>query len=471
MLMGRVAEMIRMRSLNAQALKEGSKTGRRRKTRTGSEPTSLLTPDGVAELRAKWKVEYKDLVMPPPPPAIYPNKEDAVADAKAFAKENNYALVVGHSYKNKAGEINRLLLTCELGGKYRNHHGVTPETRVRNKYSRKTGCPMKIMVQKKRFTSEWVLVIKEVEHNHPIMRQSVVLKAPVLPEIDEAVYDWHMAEQARGEMIHGNTLKAKALALDWLNQYRLRYKLPGKMVAGRSGTPGQQNHQAPSGNTSAPPLDTPYSKEHETFANVQDILPNDALIMPIKNFVKNYMSSPGFALAQHILERERDHFSGGQYDVQLVLLAALMHDVGDHKYQKPEENPENQIAEALLEQGADPVLAMKVQLVCKNVSYSNEVKNPRMMRAVLDTHPELGVVQDADRLDAIGVIGIGRTFTFGGAKQPNRDMEGTLRHFVDKLERLEGMMKTETGKRMARERTQRLRVFRQWWDEENFLQV
>lgn len=119
----------------------------------------------------------------------------------------------------------------------------------------------------------------------------------------------------------------------------------------------------------------------------------------------------------------------------------LMHDVGDHKYQKPEENPENQIAEALLEQGADPVLAMKVQLVCKNVSYSNEVKNPRMMRAVLDTHPELGVVQDADRLDAIGVIGIGRTFTFGGAKQPNRDMEGTLRHFVDKLERLEGMMK------------------------------
>lgn len=288
--------------------------------------------------------------MPPPPPAIYPNKEDAVADAKAFAKENNYALVVGHSYKNKAGEINRLLLTCELGGKYRNHHGVTPETRVRNKYSRKTGCPMKIMVQKKRFTSEWVLVIKEVEHNHPIMRQSVVLKAPVLPEIDEAVYDWHMAEQARGEMIHGNTLKAKALALfsempqfrgrepppfdrDWLNQYRLRYKLPGKMVAGRSGTPGQQNHQAPSGNTSAPPLDTPYSKEHETFANVQDILPNDALIMPIKNFVKNYMSRYDashdwkhvvrvFALAQHILERERDHFSGGQYDVQLVLLAA-----------------------------------------------------------------------------------------------------------------------------------------------------
>ena len=108
---------------------------------------------------------------------------------------------------------------------------------------------------------------------------------------------------------------------------------------------------------------------------------------------------------------------------------------------KDGESTENQIAELLLEHGAPTDLAMKVQLIAKNVSFSNEIKGPRMMKAVLDQHPELAVVQDADRLDAIGAIGIGRTFTFGGAKQSNRSMEGTLGHFTEKLERLENMMK------------------------------
>lgn len=120
---------------------------------------------------------------------------------------------------------------------------------------------------------------------------------------------------------------------------------------------------------------------------------------------------------------------------------SLLHDVGDHKYVQAGENAENQIAELLLEHGASAELAMKVQLVAKNVSFSNEIKNPRVMKAVLDQHPELGIVQDADRLDAIGAIGIGRTFTFGGAKQSDRGMEGTVAHFTEKLERLESMMK------------------------------
>lgn len=119
----------------------------------------------------------------------------------------------------------------------------------------------------------------------------------------------------------------------------------------------------------------------------------------------------------------------------------MCHDLGDHKYAKPGENLDNQIAELLLENGATPELALKVQLVARNVSFSNEVKNPRMMKAVLDQHPELGVVQDADRLDAIGAIGIGRTFTFTGASQPERSMLETIDHFKEKLERLESMMK------------------------------
>lgn len=64
-----------------------------------------------------------------------------------------------------------------------------------------------------------------------------------------------------------------------------------------------------------------------------------------------------------------------------------------------------------------------------------------------------------------GAIGIGRTFTFGGAKGA-RNMGETIQHFEDKLEKLGGMMKTAPGKRMAEERTKRLATFKEWWEEE-----
>lgn len=62
---------------------------------------SRYSPEGVAELRAKWEVEYARLPMPPPPPEIFPTKEAAIASGKAFARNNGYVLTVGHSYKDK----------------------------------------------------------------------------------------------------------------------------------------------------------------------------------------------------------------------------------------------------------------------------------------------------------------------------------------------------------------------------------
>lgn len=101
----------------------------------------------------------------------------------------------------------------------------------------------------------------------------------------------------------------------------------------------------------------------------------------------------------------------------------------------------------LVEHGLDKSYAHEVLHIVEHVSYSHELKNPQAVQEAIITHPELAVVQDADRLDAIGAIGIGRVFTYGAAKAPERGIHGSVQHFVDKLENLEGLMKVKRLRR------------------------
>ena len=176
------------------------------------------------------------------------------------------------------------------------------------------------------------------------------------------------------------------------------------------------------------------------------------------------------ALAQHILTTEQAANPSIFYDATIVTLAALLHDVGDHKYHStitlpgPTTDPSTLVKQTLMDLGAPLEQARYVQTIVKAVSYSHEIRDPAHVRGVLLQHPELAIVQDADRLDAIGAVGIGRTFSYGAAR--GKGMEETLRHFEEKLEKLQGMMKTAEGKRLARVRAERLRVFRGWWVDE-----
>jgi HD superfamily phosphodiesterase len=188
------------------------------------------------------------------------------------------------------------------------------------------------------------------------------------------------------------------------------------------------------------------------------------------------------ALANKILAGERALHPTTQYNGAVVKLAALLHDIGDRKYlskltpgpggEAPD--PTTMVQHALLAQGATPELASRVQTIVSHVSYSTECKDPSVIRRLIDVDGlvELGVVQDADRLDAIGAIGIGRCFTFLGAVGKKYcvdgkwEMNNSIEHFGDKLVKLEGMMKTATGREMARVRTERLKIFEGWWEEE-----
>lgn len=152
-------------------------------------------------------------------------------------------------------------------------------------------------------------------------------------------------------------------------------------------------------------------------------------------------------------------------DPQIITLAALLHDVGDSKYLKEGESNERIIYDLLRELGAEEELATKVQKISHGVSYSSEIKDLQYVQDLIILYPELAVVQDADRLDALGAVGVGRIFTYGGAKA-ERGMEDSMKVMDWKLVKLEGMMKTQPGKRRAAELTARLKAFRGWFDEE-----
>ncbi|EEP79949.1 conserved hypothetical protein [Uncinocarpus reesii 1704] len=199
---------------------------------------------------------------------------------------------------------------------------------------------------------------------------------------------------------------------------------------------------------------THYDSSHD-FDHVQRVLGLARLIASVPPVVSSFPSSPP------------------HYNPLVITLSALLHDVGDKKYLKPGENPDTMVYELLVSLGAPHRLAEMIQTVVSNVSFSTETKSPESrdkVQRLVHEIPELGVVQDADRLDAIGAVGIGRTFTYGGAAgkvgQEARGMRETIEHFTDKLERLEGLMKTTEGKRLAADRTRRLKLFKEWWEEE-----
>ncbi|ETI19314.1 hypothetical protein G647_09146 [Cladophialophora carrionii CBS 160.54] len=149
-----------------------------------------------------------------------------------------------------------------------------------------------------------------------------------------------------------------------------------------------------------------------------------------------------------------------------VILGALLHDVEDKKYVTVSaEQQAGSLRKAVTQVGLSESYAEHIQLLVDGVSYSSEVKNPERVEKLIELIPELAVVQDADRLDAIGAIGIGRCFTFGGAKGA-RSLSDSIQHFDDKLLKLEGMMKTDAGRAMARERSSRIRDFMGWWKDE-----
>ena len=153
-------------------------------------------------------------------------------------------------------------------------------------------------------------------------------------------------------------------------------------------------------------------------------------------------------------------------NVFVVQLAALLHDIADSKFHNGDETVGPKKARAFLFQNnVDSTVIEHVIKIIENMSFKNSLENVERFSS-----EELKVVQDADRLDAIGAIGIARCFNYGGFKnremynpdiEPNLNLTKedykkstapTINHFYEKLLLLKDQMNTKTARRIASDR-------------------
>lgn len=149
----------------------------------------------------------------------------------------------------------------------------------------------------------------------------------------------------------------------------------------------------------------------------------------------------------------------------IVALGALLHDIADSKFYNGDETIGPRMAsEFLMSQDCDSAIIEHVVQIIKHISFKGGHREQAFWSL------ELAVIQDADRLDALGAIGIARTFNYGGFKnhklydpeiKPDLQMTPeqykastapTINHFYEKLLLLKDLMNTKTGKAMAQDR-------------------
>jgi uncharacterized protein len=183
---------------------------------------------------------------------------------------------------------------------------------------------------------------------------------------------------------------------------------------------------------------------------------------------------------ERVWKNAREIAAGEKVDLFVVELGALLHDIADYKFHDGDESLGPEIARNFLQGKEVPeAIIVHVENIINWISFKGGNEQQQF------NSPELEVVQDADRLDALGAIGIARTFNYGGFKgraifdpaiPPNLNMSKeeykkstapTINHFYEKLFLLKDRMNTGTGKKLAEERHDFMvkyldQFFREW---------
>ena len=204
---------------------------------------------------------------------------------------------------------------------------------------------------------------------------------------------------------------------------------------------------------------------------------NEVIIEATKNYVRTTLkNAEGGHDWFHTLRVYNNSLlisKGEKVDALVVALGALLHDIADSKFHDGDDTIAPKMArEFLFKHNVDSLVIEHVINIINNISFNKSLEKGKKFKS-----PELEVIQDADRLDAIGAIGIARCFNYGGFKnrkifdpsiKPNMKMTKeeykkstapTINHFYEKLLLLSDKMNTKTGKRIAKQRHQFMELY------------
>jgi len=192
----------------------------------------------------------------------------------------------------------------------------------------------------------------------------------------------------------------------------------------------------------------------------------------VKETLKNAEGGHDWFHTHRVLKNSQLIAKTEEVNVFIISLGALLHDIADSKFHNGDETIGPKVAaEFLQNQNVDAIVIEHVIQIINNISF----KGGKVTRTF--SSKELDVVQDADRLDAIGAVGIARTFNYGGFKnrviynpeiQPALNMTKeeyknstapTINHFYEKLLLLKDKMNTETGKQLAQQRHEFMELY------------
>jgi len=185
----------------------------------------------------------------------------------------------------------------------------------------------------------------------------------------------------------------------------------------------------------------------------------------VKEKLQNAEGGHDWFHIERVLKNSENIAKGENCNLEIVQLGALLHDIADSKFHDGDETVGPKVAREFLEsENVEEETIQHVVNIINNISYKGG-NFERKFKSI-----ELDIVQDADRLDAIGAIGIARAFNYGGFKNrtlhnpeiaPKMNMSKeaykkndspTINHFYEKLLLLKDLMNTETGKQIALER-------------------
>lgn len=208
----------------------------------------------------------------------------------------------------------------------------------------------------------------------------------------------------------------------------------------------------------------------------QEILDRESVIQQTIRFVKTELSRAegghDWWHVYRVWELSKTIARTEEADLFIVELGALLHDIADSKFHSGDEEIGPRLAGDFLDSlKVDKKIIIHIEKIIANISFRGGNEKQRFRS------PELDVIQDADRLDALGAIGIARTFNYGGYKgrelfnpeiEPNLHLTKeeyknsrapTLNHFYEKLLLLKDRMNTPTGRSLAEHRHRYLEGF------------